>query len=88
MKQGKDHDPHALWIKNLLPSLKDLDAKLIHEGDIEKLYCPQIINLKESASLAREKIWNIRKDSKFKAQSREVYLKHGSRKRRAKKQSV
>jgi deoxyribodipyrimidine photo-lyase len=88
VKQGKDHDPDALWIKNLLPTLKDLEPKLIHEGNIEELYMPQITNLKESSSLARERIWNIRKDAEFKALSSEVYLKHGSRKRRVKNKSV
>jgi deoxyribodipyrimidine photo-lyase len=88
VKQGKDHDPDALWIKNLLPSLKDLEPKLIHEGNIGELYMPQITNLKESSSLARERIWNIRKDAEFKALSSEVYLKHGSRKRRVKNKSV
>jgi hypothetical protein len=68
--------------------LKDLEPKLIHEGNIEESYMPQISNLKESSSLAKERIWNIRKDAKFKALSSEVYLKHGSRKRRVKNKSV
>ena len=88
VKQGKDHDPDALWIKNLLPTLKDLEPKLIHEGNIEESYMPQISNLKESSSLAKERRWNIRKDAKFKALSSEVYLKPGSRKRRFKNKLV
>ena len=43
----------------------------------------KIVDLKASAKKAREIIWSVRKGSDFKKIAKDVYLKHGSRLRRA-----
>ena len=46
-------------------------------------YTLKIVDLKASAKKARETIWSVRKGSDFKKIAKDVYLKHGSRLRRA-----
>ena len=81
-KQSEDQDPNAIWIKNILPQLRDLDPKLIHVSELNDLYIPQIIDLKSSARNARERVWSIRKSIEFKKEAAAVYNKHGSRRKR------
>ena len=81
-KQSEDQDPDAMWIKNILPQLQQIEPKLIHTSELNDLYIPQIIDLKSSARIARERIWSIRKSKEFKKEAAEVYTKHGSRKKR------
>tara|TARA_Y100000590_G_scaffold420022_1_gene522295 strand:+ start:220 stop:1635 length:1416 start_codon:yes stop_codon:yes gene_type:complete len=81
-KQSEDQDPDAIWIKNILPQLKDVDSKLIHSSELNDLYIPQIVDLKSSAKDARERVWNIRKNAEFKKEAAAVYNKHGSRRKR------
>ena len=82
-KQSEDQDPDAIWIKNILPQLRDVDPKLIHASELNDLYTPQIVDLKSSASDAREKVWSIRKSIEFKKEAAAVYSKHGSRRKRS-----
>ena len=82
-KQSEDQDPDAIWIKNILPQLRDVDPKLIHASELNDLYTPQIVDLKSSARDAREKVWSIRKSVEFKKEAAAVYNKHGSRRKRS-----
>ena len=81
-KQSEDQDPDAIWIKNILPQLKEVDSKLIHSSELNDLYIPQIVDLKSSAKDARERVWSIRKNAEFKKEAAAVYIKHGSRRKR------
>ena len=81
-KQSEDQDPDAIWIKNILPQLRELDPKLIHVSELNDLYIPQIIDLKSSARNARERVWSIRKSVEFKKEAAAVYDKHGSRRKK------
>ena len=78
----RDRDPSAEWIKSLLPQLKNVEPKLIHNAELNDSYLPQIVDLKVSAKFARDKVWGIRKSKEFKDEARNVYIKHGSRRRR------
>ena len=82
-KQSEDQDPDAIWIKKILPQLRDVDPKLIHASELNDLYTPQIVDLKSSARDAREKVWSIRKSIEFKKEAAAVYSKHGSRRKRS-----
>ena len=82
-KQSEDQDPDAIWIKNILPQLRDVDPKLIHASELNDLYTPQIVDLKSSARNAREKVWSIRKSIEFKKEAAAVYNMHGSRRKRS-----
>ena len=81
-KQSADQDPDAIWIKKILPQLREIDPKLIHTSELNDMYIPQIIDLKSSARDARERVWSIRKSEEFKKEAAAVYIKHGSRKKR------
>ena len=81
-KQSEDQDPDAIWIKKILPQLREIDPKLIHTSELNDMYIPQIIDLKSSARDARERVWSIRKSEEFKKEAAAVYIKHGSRKKR------
>ena len=48
----------------------------------DRQYIEPITDLRKSSKAAREKIWSIRSDVKFKNIAKKVYLKHGSRMRR------
>ena len=81
-KQSMDQDINAEWIKRVIPELQSSDSESIHSANLGKQYIEPIIDLSKSAKAAREKIWSIRSDAKFKNIAKKVYLKHGSRMRR------
>ena len=83
LKQSSDQDPTAMWIKDQINSLKNIEPKNIHEAELNEIYHEKIVDLKASAKKARETIWSVRKGSDFKKIAKDVYLKHGSRLRRA-----
>ena len=83
LKQSSDQDPSAMWIKGQINSLKNIEPKNIHEVELNEIYHEKIVDLKASAKKARETIWSVRKGSNFKKIAKDVYLKHGSRLRRA-----
>ena len=83
LKQSSDQDPTAMWIKDQINSLKNIEPKNIHEAELNEIYHEKIVDLKASAKKARETIWSVRKGSDFKKMAKDVYLKHGSRLRRA-----
>ena len=80
-KQSLDQDPTAEWTKKIIPELKNVETDLIHNAELKDLYFDQIIDPKLSAKRARDTIWTMRKNNDFKKVAREVYLKHGSRKK-------
>ena len=81
-KQSMDQDPDSSWTKSILPKLDNIDPKLIHNAELNGTYIDKIVDLKTSAKFARENIWAIRKSNEFKNEARQVYLKHGSRRKR------
>ena len=84
IKQSKDQDPDASWIKSQLPQLREFSANSIHNAELAETYKEIICDPKASAKKARETIWSMRANKNFKKIAKDVYLKHGSRmKRRA-----
>ncbi len=81
-KQSMDQDPDSSWTKSILPQLDNIDPELIHNAELNGTYTDKIVDLKKSAKFARENIWAIRKSNEFKKEARQVYLKHGSRRKR------
>lgn len=81
-KQSMDQDPDSSWTKSMLPQLDNIDPKLIHNSELNDAYIDKIVDIKTSAKYARENIWGIRKSNEFKNEARQVYLKHGSRRKR------
>ena len=80
-KQSLDQDPTAEWTKKIIPQLENVETDLIHNAELRDLYFEQIVDPKLSAKKARDTIWAMRKNKDFKKIAREVYFKHGSRRR-------
>jgi len=91
IKQGKDHDPEGKFIKRWIPELKDIAINFIHEPwllsrfnkeEYEQIhYIRPITDIPMSTKNARKKIHEITKKDGYWDISKEIYLKHGSRKR-------
>ena len=91
IKQGKDHDPQGKFIKKWIPELNDITINFIHEPwllskfnkeEYKKInYIRPIIDIPSSTKTAKKKIQEITKKDGYWDISKEIYLKHGSRKR-------
>jgi deoxyribodipyrimidine photo-lyase len=92
IKQSQDQDPSGEFILRYVPELAHLNAASVHwPHDLPPLlkglsssssYPEPIVDPKESYRLAKERIYKFRGQAEVRASSRQVYLKHGSRKNR------
>ena len=86
-----DQDPDGKFIKKWVPELKNIQGKIIHEPwkltfieqkglnlELGKDYPSPIVDNKISTTIAKEKIWNIKKTAEAKIISAEVLKKHAS----------
>ena len=84
IKQGKDHDPKGVFIRTWVPELSNVSDKDIHTPWLSKVklkdYPAPLVDEKIARNEAAKKIYDIRKSTKFKEQSKNIYIKHGSRK--------
>tara|TARA_B100000886_G_scaffold179531_1_gene123104 strand:+ start:5618 stop:7075 length:1458 start_codon:yes stop_codon:yes gene_type:complete len=91
IKQSMDQDPDGKFIKKWVPELKNIQGKIIHEPwkltfieqkglnlELGKDYPSPIVDNKISTTIAKEKIWNIKKTAEAKIISAEVLKKHAS----------
>lgn len=98
VKQSLDQDPEANFIRTYVPELSDLPLDLIHtpwaiEPMFQKEYLVRIgrdyplpiVEGDSSMKKARLELAKVRKSLNFKSISREVFIKHGSRKKSLKK---
>jgi deoxyribodipyrimidine photo-lyase len=98
IKQSLDQDPEANFIRTYVPELSDLPLDLIHtpwaiEPMFQKEYLVRIgrdypmpiVEGDSSMKKARLELAKVRKSLNFKSISREVFIKHGSRKKSLKK---
>ena len=88
IKQGEDQDPTGIFTRQWVPELADvpdeyLQAPWLWAGAgrvLGKAYPTPIVDPKQAAKEARDKIWAIRKGSGFRTKAAEIVQKHGSRK--------
>jgi deoxyribodipyrimidine photo-lyase len=98
LKQGLDHDPEGEFIKTWIPSLRQVPTEFIHEPwkmplsiqkDVGCLigddYPSPIVDESSSRKAGVAKAYSARRSQESREASKRVYSKHGSRKRRTRK---
>ncbi len=89
VKNSIEHDPNGEFIKKWIPELKSVPLSYIHEpwkmSNMEQVFCGvvlgedyphPIIDLKESAKNARDKIWGHRKHPEVKKEKKRILATH------------
>jgi deoxyribodipyrimidine photo-lyase len=89
IKQSQDQDPEGVFIKKWIPELKDFPKEFIHEPwkmtEMDQVFCgvilgenypKQIVELKETARVARKKIWGHRKTKEVIENKRRIITLH------------
>ena len=97
IKNSKEHDPDATFIKKWVPELKNLDTPFAHEPYLmtemeQQLYNVQlgtnypkpIVNLDITRKKAGDKLWKLRKDKTVLEESQRILKTHTLRKQTAK----
>lgn len=93
IKQGQDHDPKGIFIKQWLPQLAKLPETLIHEpwkmSSLEQQihgfqlgvdYPLPIVSVEEAARFARYELWRVKNSSATKQLNGAILKKHTQRK--------
>ncbi|MEL7090816.1 MAG: FAD-binding domain-containing protein [Pseudomonadota bacterium] len=88
VKQGFDQDPAGAFTRRWCPELAAVPDKHLQEpwtwdaADtiLDKTYPAPIVDVKEAARQARDKVWAVRKGQAFRKEAAAVVEKHASRK--------
>lgn len=92
-KQSLDHDEQGVFIKRWLPSLKNVDAPLVHQpwlmtkDEQQKYNCiigidypKPIIDLSETSKRANKLLWETKRLDEAKLENKRILQKHSMRK--------
>ncbi|MBX2827891.1 MAG: deoxyribodipyrimidine photo-lyase [Flavobacteriaceae bacterium] len=89
IKNAKEHDPKASFIKKWVPELAHLDIQFIHEPflmtpmeqqlydfKLGRDYPEPIVEIKETRKRASDVLWGIKKDPEVRMESKRILKKH------------
>jgi len=92
VKQSKEKDKNAIFIKKWVPELKDLPVKFIHEpwllSSMDQMlynfnlgldYPKPIVDFEKEHRYAREQLWGIKNSNDSRVQSRDIIRKHAKK---------
>ena len=95
VKNSQDHDPDGYFIKKWVPELQGVPIEHIHEPwkmtPMEQAFCGvtigttyalQIVDLQESARLARNKIWGHKKHPSVQKEKKRILNTHVNQKKK------
>jgi deoxyribodipyrimidine photo-lyase len=98
VKQSRDQDPDGDFIRRWLPELEGVKPAWIHTPwlmsaseqkasgvIIGKQYPPPLVDHEAAARLARSRIIQARREQKARDESRDIFERHGSRRRRVRR---
>jgi deoxyribodipyrimidine photo-lyase len=85
IKQGQDQDPTGAFTRAWVPELATVPDALLQEpwrwdGAGGLRYPAPIVDVKQAAAWARDRVWAVRQGDGFRAQAAQVLRKHASRK--------
>lgn len=86
VKQGIDQDPTGDFVRRWVPELRGVPGKAVHDLDTVAAMAPEypdpIVDHREATSLAKARIFALRRDPELRKEAEKVMELHGSRKRR------
>ncbi|MEO0389666.1 MAG: FAD-binding domain-containing protein [Pseudomonadota bacterium] len=88
VKQGLDQDPEGIFTRRWCPELEHVPLQHLQtpwawDGAaqvLDRAYPAPIVDVKEAARQARERIWAVRRGGEFRAEAARIVDKHASRK--------
>lgn len=96
LKQGADYDPDAVFIKRWVPELTNLPPQWCHQPweippaealmygfELGREYPHPVVDEKQARKQAMDKIFAIKKTTTARTAARQVFERHGSRKKQA-----
>ena len=93
IKQAKEQDPKGVFIRRWVPELRDVPTEFIHRPYqipplIEMMnpinrheYPNEIVDFESTSRIAKDRIYNIRKQKEARCESQRIFEQHGSRRK-------
>lgn len=83
-KQLIDHDPQCHFVRSMIPELRSLTTEQItglNQEQVATKYAKPIIDFKQESKIMKDALYGISKSVSGRQNAKQVFKKHGSRKR-------